>query len=255
MQDKSMTGSAGSPRKRKPVAVVKQGSAAVPIYRGTVRDATRFTVAFYMNGRRQRRTFGSLDAAREEARMASLNIQRGMSHDNDMRPQDREAFRAAQAMLSGLGVPLVVAVDEYVQCRRKLGEVPLLSSVDEYVRRSQGFTPGVLVGRVVDELIAVKTQDRVSQHHLLMLAGQFRRFKETFPGEISKVTSLQIDAWLRRGDHSMVTRNNWLKRVKELFSFARRRACLPKGEPTAAESLVRRSLLDHRRFHPQISLR
>jgi len=48
-----------------------------------------------------------------------------------------------------------------------------------------------------------------------------------------------IDAWLRRGGHSMVTRNNWLKRVKELFGFAKRRGYLPRQEPTAAESLKR----------------
>jgi hypothetical protein len=53
-----------------------------------------------------------------------------MSHDNNMRPQDREAFRTVQTMLAILGVPLVTAVDEYVRCRRKLGEVPLESAVD-----------------------------------------------------------------------------------------------------------------------------
>jgi hypothetical protein len=77
-----------------------------------------------MNGRRERRTFGSLDAAKEEARIAALNIQRGMSSDNDLRPQDRESLRVAQTMLAPLGLPLVAVVEEYLQCRRKLGEVP-----------------------------------------------------------------------------------------------------------------------------------
>lgn len=53
-----------------------------------------------------------------------------------------------------------------------------------------------------------------------------------------------IDSWLRRGDHSMVTRNNWLKRVKELFSFAKRRGYLPKNEPTVAEELKRGKQVD-----------
>ena len=34
-----------------PVTVVKQGSAAVPIYQGDCRGITRFTLAFYHNGR------------------------------------------------------------------------------------------------------------------------------------------------------------------------------------------------------------
>jgi hypothetical protein len=82
MHDKSMTTQALPSRgKGKPIAVVKHGSAAVPIYRGTCRGMPRFTVAFYLNQQRQRLTFGSLDAAKEEARKAALNIQRGMSSD------------------------------------------------------------------------------------------------------------------------------------------------------------------------------
>jgi len=93
MHDKNMTTHALPTRRRgKPVAVVKQGSRAVPIDKGVVRGSIRFTVAFYRNGQRERRTFATLDAARDEARMAALNIQRGMSSDNDLRPQDREAF-------------------------------------------------------------------------------------------------------------------------------------------------------------------
>ena len=36
-----------------------------------------------------------------------------------------------------------------------------------------------------------------------------------------------------------VTRNHWLKRIKYLFSFAKRSGYLPKNDPTAAESLKR----------------
>jgi hypothetical protein len=61
-----------------------------------------------------------------------------MSGENDMRPRDREAFRAARSLLDDLGVPLVAAVDEYVQCRRKLGEVPLMVSAVEHLRRTPG---------------------------------------------------------------------------------------------------------------------
>ena len=240
MHDKNMTTLARTPRaKGRPVAVVKQGSATVPIYRGSSRGSTRFTIAYYMNGRRERRTFGSVDAAKDEARMVALNIQRGMSSDNDLRPQDRESLRVAQTMLAPLGLPLVTVVEEYLQCRRKLGEVPLLTAVDDYTARSRSFEPGVIVPRVVEELLQLKRHDRINAHYLKLLEGNLRQFGRSFPGEISKVTGAMIDSWLRRGGHSMVTRNNWLKRVKELFGFAKRRGYLPRQEPTAAESLKR----------------
>ena len=240
MHDKSMTTQALPSRgKGKPIAVVKHGSAAVPIYRGTCRGMPRFTVAFYLNQQRQRLTFGSLDAAKEEARKAALNIQRGMSSDNDLRPQDREALRAVQHMLQPLGLPLVSVVEEYLQCRRKLGEVPLLMAVEDFLTRSRSYEAGITVPRVVDELLLLKKQDGVNAHYLKLLDGNLRQFAKSFPGEITKVTGAMIDGWLRRGAHSMVTRNNWLKRVKELFSFAKRRGYLPKGEATVAEALKR----------------
>ena len=238
MQDKSMTKPAPRGRKRgKPVAVVKQGSTAVPIYRGTSRGATRFTVAFYLNGRRQRRTFGCLNTAKEEARRVALNIQRGRSGDNDLRPQERENFLTAMGLLSPLGLPLVGAIEEYVECRRMLGAIPLTVAVEDFTRRRNSFEAGVSVARVVEEILLIKEQDRVSSHHLKNLKSIYDQFVQGMPDSISEVTSQQIEAWIRRGDHSGTTRNNWLKRIKYLFDFAKRRGYLPRTEPTATESL------------------
>ena len=190
-----------------------------------------------MDGRRQRRSFGGLDEAKEEARMAALNIQRGMSSDNDMRPQDREAFKVAQGMLANLGVPLVTAVDDYVKCRLKLGEDSLITSVDDYLRRKRSFTPGIKVQQVIDEFTATKIQDRLSKRYLRMIRETMRRIGDRFPGPIAEITTLQLNGWVRRGDHSVVTRNKWIGLLKEFFEFARRRAYLPKLEPTAADDL------------------
>jgi integrase len=245
MHDKSMTTPVLPPRgKGKPVAVVKHGSAAVPIYKGNVRGTKRFTVAFYRNGQRERRTFGTLDEARDEARTVALNIQRGMASDNDMRPQDREAFQVACAMIEPFGIPLVTAVEEYARCRRKLGETPLMTSVEEFVRRARGFTAGVLVPRLVEDFIALKVQDRMSSVYLKGLRSILRMFAKASPGEIAKVTTQEVDAWLRSGDHSAVTRNNRLKCVKLLFSHARQCGFLPRGEPTAAEGIKRQKHAD-----------
>jgi len=65
MHDKSMTTSAALGGKRgKPVAVVRQGSTSVPIYKGTCRGVTRFTLSFYHNDIRRRRTFENLTQPR-----------------------------------------------------------------------------------------------------------------------------------------------------------------------------------------------
>jgi hypothetical protein len=61
-----MTAGSKPPSRKKPFLQVKHGSAVVPIYGGTVMNRTRYTVAFYLNQRRRRRTFASLDDARAE---------------------------------------------------------------------------------------------------------------------------------------------------------------------------------------------
>lgn len=245
MQDKCRTKPARRGRTGGvPVAVVKQGSAAVPIYQGKCRGSTRFTVAFYHNGRRVRRSFGSLAKAKEEARTIALRIQRGMPDENDLRPGERACFRAALDLLAPLGLPLLGALEEYVECRRQLDGTPLSLAVGEYQSRIRGFEAGVTVGRVVEELIALKKQDRLSKAHLDGLRQAYRHFLRAFPGEISRIGAVQIEAWIRRGDHSARTRNNWLKQIKYLFQFAKRRGYLPQTEPTVAESLKPMKLPD-----------
>src|SRR5207302_3826999 len=68
----------GRKRPKRKVVRVKFGSAQVPVYEGAVRGATRFTVSFYQNGRRVRRTFDSFAKATNEARTAAMKIQQGI---------------------------------------------------------------------------------------------------------------------------------------------------------------------------------
>jgi integrase len=245
MHDKSMTTSAALGGKRgKPVAVVRQGSTSVPIYKGTCRGVTRFTLSFYHNGIRRRRSFGKLDAAKEEARLIALKIQRGMGGENDLRPQERESYLAAVRMLEPLGLPLLGAVEDYMECRRRLGVIPLLSAVAEYLVRHEGFESGVAVPRIVGEFIETKVRDRASKRYVECIKDVLGKFSESFPGGIDEVTARQVEAWLRRGDQSANTRNGWLKRVKTLFEFAKGSGYLPANQPTAVEKMKRSKTAD-----------
>jgi len=62
-----------SKRKKKqgPQLVVKVGSATVPIYRIESKGRVRFTLSFYREGRRVRKVFGTLDAAKREAQFVA----------------------------------------------------------------------------------------------------------------------------------------------------------------------------------------
>jgi integrase len=237
MHDKSMTNRGRRPSPRRPFAQIKHGSAVVPIYQGSVRGLTRYTVAFYLDHRRMRRTFASLDTAKAEARLAAQKIQEGLSRTNDLNPQERETYLCVKQMAQEFNTPLVAAFEEYVQCRRRLGDIPLLSAVTEFLRRTRDVKLGAKVPDVIEVFLRSKAQDKISACYQLQLKQTLSRFSSAFPGEIMHIKSTNIDLWLRGLGVSPVTRNSMLRCIKVFFSFAKTHSYLPSSEASAAELL------------------
>ena len=133
--------------------------------------------------------------------------------------------------------PSVSAVEEYAKCRERLGDVPLLSAVEEFLRRTNGLTIGVTVPQVVEEVLAAKEQDEVSERYRDQLRSTLGMFAKAFPGPIMHVKSAEIDTWLRKSKVAPITRNNRLTVVRVLFNFAKQRSYLPKAEASEAENV------------------
>ena len=216
---------------------VKFGSATVPIYRTTSNGRIRFTLSFYRDGRRERKIFTSLEAAKKEAQFVAQRIQSGMQQVTDIKPHERESYVAAVGLLEQSGIPLVAAVEDYLRARELAGSESLTAMAGEYGRLFRKVVQRVTVGEVVGELVAAKRQDKVSQRYLLQLQSSLNRFAAKFPGAILDVTGAEIDAWLRTLDISSVTRNSMLRCVKVLFSFARSRNYLPEERATASDQV------------------
>lgn len=238
MSDKYLTNSENrpsNPREAKgPHATVRHGSVTVPIYAGTKGRKIRYTIAFHLNGRRHRRMFTDLDKAKREAKLAAEKIQRGLANNNDLSTRDREIFHAAKKMLAPLDLPILTALEEYVQARATLKELPLVTAAQEYMRQNAGVTIGVTVPQVYQELMVAKKQDGVGTDYLVQLKSILERFCRDFPGPILHVKSEQIDQWLRNTAMSASSRNNRLQNIKVLFTFAKQRNYLPKSDTTEA---------------------
>jgi hypothetical protein len=110
---------------------VKFGSAVVPVHEGTVRGDTRFTVAYYAEGRRIRQTFSSADAAIGEAKAAASKIQKGLERVADLSVADRDTFRAAQSLLGDFACS--------AHLRAHINIAPPRSSADCWVRYRNGI--------------------------------------------------------------------------------------------------------------------
>lgn len=102
-------------KKLGPFLKVKFGSAAVPIYRTESKGRVRYTLSFYRDGRRMRKMFNDLESAKKEALFVAQRIQSGMQHVTDLKPHERDSFKAAVAMLEKTGIPLVAAIEDYTR--------------------------------------------------------------------------------------------------------------------------------------------
>ncbi len=243
MSDKYLTPTAKSPsdniESKGPHATVRHGSVTVPIYAGTTGGKIRYTIAFHLDGRRQRRMFTDLDKAKREAKLAAERIQRGMAANNDLSSRDRELFVAARKLLAPLNVPMLAAIEEYVRAKAVLKDMPLVTAAQEFMRQNTGVTLGVTVPQIYQELLVAKKQDGVGNDYQIQLKAILGFFSRDFPGPILHIKSDHIDQWLRKTTRTATSRNNRLQNIRILFNFAKQRNYLPKTDTTEASHVAR----------------
>ena len=221
----------------KPVAIVRFGSVAVPVYCCASGGRTRFILSYHREGRRMRQSFRTLGRAKKEALLVAHRIQSGMQTMTDLRPQDREAYLAATRLLAGIDVPLAAAVDDYVRARRITGALPLAAVAAEHSRYLGDVVRRATVPEVVALLIRSREQDGAGGRHLASMRTVLNRFAAACPGPILDASSAHVDDWLRGLNVSASSRNTMLRYVNLLFAFALERNFLPAGRATAPARL------------------
>jgi len=256
--DKMVTNVGCTPPKKRnkkpgPFLKVKSGSAVVPIYRTESKGRVRYTLSFYRDGRRLRKIYNDLESAKKEALFVAQRIQSGMQHVTDLKPHERDTFKAAEALLEKLGIPLYAAVEDYVRARNVVGDESLSVIAAEYSKIFGNIVRRATVPEVVAELIKIREQDGASVKYLGQLRTTLNRFAAKFTGPIMEITGPDVDAWLRSLQIAPVTRNSMLRCIKVLFSFAKAQNYLPREKATAVELIhqVRVKLDDVVLFTPE----
>ena len=131
-----------------------------------------------------------------------------MQHVTDLKPHERDNYAKAVELLGGLNLPLVAAVEDYVQARKLAESESLTSMATDYRRVFKPLTRRVTVPELVAELLAARKQDGASKTYVAQLKTVLTRFAEAFPGDILGITSSDIDGWLRGLDVSASSRNS-----------------------------------------------
>ncbi len=95
------------------------------------------------------------------------------------------------------------------------------------------------VKEIINELLAAKEADGLSERYLQTLRSHLGRFGANFRGVLQTLTASEIDNWLRAQRIGPRARNNIRSSIICLFHFARKQGYLAKGEPTEADEVAK----------------
>lgn len=194
---------------------IKRGNVAVKIYRGKNRvngtSYDQYTLVYYDGAQRKKKRFADLEEARREAEFSANKLANGENEVLRLTPSDRAIYVQSVEALRPFGVPLNVAVLEYVSAIKGLPEGATLKEAVDYFRKRN---PASLVKRtvreVVDEMIAAKRAAKLSDVHIKDLESRLGKFANDFQLNVGGVSGQMLQAWLDGMDASGRTRRGAL---------------------------------------------
>lgn len=202
---------------------VKDGNIVVPIYEFT--DG-RFCVDMKLGAKRKRITRASLEAAKTEARALIAKIKSGRQNEVLMKAEEVEEYQLAKGLLPP-GVSLQTVVEEWLAARNKK---TLITSKS--------------VPEILDEFLTSKQVEGSGFFHLEDRKYRLKKFSNSFPSRIDRITTHEIEVWLNSLGVGGRTRNNYRNAVLQLFRYARGKRYLPRNEPTVVEDVASASTGD-----------
>jgi len=233
----------GSRREKKPTFPirVKVGHTIVKIYKTQSNGCDQFVVTHYLGTKRIRKVLADLELARTEAETIATKLSQGELNVLELKNEDRLSYVRAKVALEPTGVPLEMAAIEFAAAFKLLeGSTSVLDAVRSFVKTHPPRMPRKAVPEVVVELLDAKTADGASDVYVKDLRLRLKKFVDKFPGQISLITTSEVDEFLRtlivkgNGQHahklSGRSRNNYRRAIGTLFKFAQGRGFLAKGE-------------------------
>jgi len=208
--------------------IVERGSATIRIYLTPHGAKNYFTLSYWMDGKRKRQVFSTLQAAKDEAAIKATAITNGDLGAAKMSNADSAAYNRAIALLQPIGVPLEFAASEYASAVKRLGSVSMSQVVDFFLKRHPANLVPKMVKEVADEMIKLKRADQLSDRYVKQLEYDMNRFTSRFHCRLGDVSGTDVDAWLRELNVGPRTRNNLRNSVQALFNFGIDRKYLPK---------------------------
>jgi integrase len=216
----------------KNVCEVKRGSVVVKIYPGKVGKYQTWLVRYHYAGQQHEFRRASLDVAKQEAGIIADKISLDKASGVSLSSSDIASLTRARELLSGLDVPIEVAIAEYAECRRMLGSVPLIDAVRDFYSRFAELhqITQKTVREALKEMLRDKERDGVSPAYLKNLRYHLGKLSTAFPVEhLHELRADNLNEFLRSVPVGPKVRNGLRTSIQVLYAWSKLNRVVPDG--------------------------
>lgn len=229
---------------RGPVEVVESRGVRIPIYLNPRRGKESYLVTYFAKGERKRERVANLVDARKRAKALVPELLEGKVHVASFTFKQTTAITDAVEMLQPLHVSITEVARQYAEAHKILDGVSILEAATFYAKhREQEQRRGALQPITLPDLVKKYLESikgKKSKRYVGDLTSRLKRAAKAFDGQIREIRADDIDKWISgMEDTENRTRNNYRVVMVTLFSYARDKNHLPRGEQTEAEFVTR----------------
>jgi integrase len=229
---------------RGPAAIVEGKGVKIPIYSSPRRNEESYLLAYYAEGQRKRERVGNLDDAKRRAKQLIAELAEGKAHVATFTLKQTAAIMDAVEILRPFNVSITEVARQFAAAQKILGETPILQAAEflakhraEEARR--GALQPITLPALVDKYLS-SIEGKKSERYVRDLRSKLTRAAKDFTGQVQEIRADDIDRWLNgMDDAGERTKNNYRMALLTLFSYARNKNHLPRGEKTEAEFATR----------------
>jgi len=234
-----------SKSERGPLEIIEGKGIKIPIYLALRRGEESYLLAYYKESQRKMERVSSIEDARRRAKTLIDELSAGKVHVTTFSLKQTAAITDALEIIQPFKVSLTDVARQYADARRLLGEdVSLLQAVEFYAKhREQERRRGALLTATLPDLVTnylSSIEGKKSRRYVEDLTSKLKRAARAFDGDVREIRAVDIDKWIDgMDDAGDRTKNNYRMAMVTLFSYARDKNYLPRGEQTEAEFVTR----------------
>ncbi len=229
---------------RGPVEVIDYKGVKIPIYLSPLREKESYLLAYYAEGERRRERVPTLEEARKRAKQLVSDLNQGNVHVTSFSVKQTAAITEAVEILSPLDISITEAARIIARAHKALEGRPLMEAVDFYAKHlgeeaRRGAVQSITLPDLVKKYLEA-IEGQKSKRYVEDLTSKLKRAAKAFTGQLRDIRADDIDGWIKdmKGAGKR-TKNNYRMAMVTLFSYARDKKYLPRGEQTEAEFVTR----------------